>query len=222
MEQPLMKISDNNKLDSAEKYKSEGNEFFRSKELKKAMGKYHRAILFLKGVGKETNVGAMFGATNSEIPKLSQEDQNRFEKLKVDCFNNLAACLLQTEKPSYQKVLEYCEEVLVVSPENIKAHHRRGVALYNLRKYEDAMSAFQRANERDPATRKYISMCKQAIEKEDRELRDTYRSMFSSSSAKKKDTIIVDSSESPTSVNGITDISAETTKDNNSEETVPS
>ena len=90
MAEQFVKITDDEKIKTAEKYKIEGNELFKVKDLKKAMGKYHRAVLQLKGVGKETNVGALFGASGPGNVKLSEENQQKFDKLKVDCFNNLS------------------------------------------------------------------------------------------------------------------------------------
>lgn len=43
--------------------------------------------------------------------------------------------------------MEYCNEVLQCSPGNIKAYHRKGVALYHLANYEESMSSLQNADQ---------------------------------------------------------------------------
>lgn len=63
------------------------------------------------------------------------------------CLSLFSACLLQETEPNYSKIVEYCEEVLLVSPVNAKAHHRKGVALYNLTKYEESMSSLLKADQ---------------------------------------------------------------------------
>lgn len=83
------KPSDVDMISSAEKFKMEGNDYFKSKNFKKAMGKYHRAILQLKGVGSDEKMTSILGA---DIPpkKLTSDMEGKFIKLKTDCFNNLA------------------------------------------------------------------------------------------------------------------------------------
>lgn len=39
---------DPEKLATAEKYRTEGNEYFKTGDLKKAMGAYHNALMYLK------------------------------------------------------------------------------------------------------------------------------------------------------------------------------
>ncbi|XP_062604773.1 tetratricopeptide repeat protein 9C-like [Saccostrea cucullata] len=178
MASPLKKPNDEDMITSAETFKMEGNEYFKSKNLKKAMGKYHRAILQLKGVGSDEKMSAVMGLDNQPSKKLSPQLEEKFNKLKTDCYNNLAACLLQEKEPNYSKIVEYCDEVLQVSPGNIKAQHRKGVALYHLKKYEESMSTLQKADQTDSSTKKYLQMCKKAIEKQDIELQATYKAMF--------------------------------------------
>jgi len=55
------------------------------------------------------------------------------------------ACLLQSENPSYLRVVDCCKEAIGRVPNNIKAHYRLGVALYNLKRYHDACEALQQA-----------------------------------------------------------------------------
>ena len=55
--------------------------------------------------------------------------------------------MLQQEKPNYEKILEYCEYVLEYTPENIKAHYRKGLALYHMNNFEKAIDFFHQASD---------------------------------------------------------------------------
>ena len=47
----------------------------------------------------------------------------------------------------YEKVLQYCDEVLQLSPNNAKAMYRKGVALYNLSRLDDALEELLKAQQ---------------------------------------------------------------------------
>lgn len=57
-----------------------------------------------------------------------------------------AACLLQVTEPSYTRVLDCCEKAIVLSPSNVKALFRKGVALYHLQKSEEALAVLKQAS----------------------------------------------------------------------------
>ena len=82
--------TDEDMITLAEKFKLEGNDLFKNKNVKKAMGKYHRAILQLKGVGSDEKMSAVMGIDGPPTKKLSLELEQKFNKLKTDCYNNLA------------------------------------------------------------------------------------------------------------------------------------
>lgn len=83
------KVSDGEKLETAERFKSEGNEQYKNKNFKLAIGKYHRAIIQLKAVGENRNVGSIMGmsADQTETPP---EIKDKTNALTRDCYNNLA------------------------------------------------------------------------------------------------------------------------------------
>ncbi|XP_033733811.1 tetratricopeptide repeat protein 9C-like [Pecten maximus] len=186
MEVTSKKISDDEKIRNAATYKADGNAFYKEKDFRKAIGKYHRAILQLKAVGSESKCAALLPVplTNAAPQELSPEMNDLFISLRVDCYNNLAACLLHQENTNYNKVLEYCGQVLSDRPSNSKARHRKGVALYHLKRYDEANSILLSLESADAATKKYLALCKQAMREEDKQLQKTYRAMFGSSSTK--------------------------------------
>ncbi|OWF50396.1 tetratricopeptide repeat protein 9C-like [Mizuhopecten yessoensis] len=183
MQGASVKISDEEKIRTAATFKADGNAFYKEKDIRKAIGKYHRAILQLKAVGSEKKCAALMPvpvALSSQ--ELSDDMKDLFTSLRVDCYNNLAACLLHQEATNYRKVLEYCDQVLEDQPSNSKARHRKGVALYHLKQYDEAQAILLSLNGTDAATKKYLALCKQAIREEDKQLQKTYRAMFSSNS----------------------------------------
>ena len=58
-----------------------------------------------------------------------------------------SACMLQQEEPNYEKIIEHCNNVLGVSEGNVKALYRKGVALYHLKNYEDALDYLQQCGQ---------------------------------------------------------------------------
>lgn len=60
------------------------------------------------------------------------------------------ACLLHDDKPNYKRIMEYCDEVLSRDSENPKAWYRKGVALYHIQEYEEALTCLNKAKESMP------------------------------------------------------------------------
>lgn len=53
--------------------------------------------------------------------------------------------MLQKDKPAYDQVVDYCRQVTAISPDNIKALYRMGVALFHSNKPEEALRVFEEA-----------------------------------------------------------------------------
>lgn len=93
-------IPDSEKMELAKKFKSEGNECHKNKDYKRAVGKYHRALLQLKAIGsaKSAGLGAFMSEKSMEELGYSQHvpEVLRIEvtKLTGDCYNNLAGEIL--------------------------------------------------------------------------------------------------------------------------------
>lgn len=89
-------ISDDEKLETANKFKTDGNECHKNKDYKHAIGKYHRALLQLKGIGhaKSAGLGAFMSETDMEemgyTQHISENVRIEVTKLTADCYNNLA------------------------------------------------------------------------------------------------------------------------------------
>lgn len=82
--------------------------------------------------------------------RLSEEQSKTVEAIEIDCYNSLAACLLQAELVNYERVKEYCLKVLKKEGENFKALYRSGVAFYHLGDYDKALYYLKEARTRQP------------------------------------------------------------------------
>ncbi|NXV86476.1 TTC9A protein, partial [Calonectris borealis] len=132
-------------------FKSEGAQCYKDKKFREAIGKYHRALLELKALllllsqepaGQRPPAAAAAG--------LSEEQRQAVEAIEVDCYNSLAACLLQAELVNYERVKEYCLKVLQKEGENFKALYRSGVAFYHLGDFNKALYYLKEARSRQP------------------------------------------------------------------------
>ncbi|XP_048341691.1 tetratricopeptide repeat protein 9A [Sphaerodactylus townsendi] len=138
-------------------FKSQGAQCYKEKKCREAIGKYHRALLELKGLllllAQEERRDEAASAASSASPAagLSDEQRRLLESIEVDCYNSLAACLLQAELVNYERVKEYCLKVLKKEGENFKALYRSGVAFYHLGDYNKALYYLKEARSRQPA-----------------------------------------------------------------------
>ncbi|NWW86627.1 TTC9A protein, partial [Rhynochetos jubatus] len=132
-------------------FKSEGAQCYKDKKFREAIGKYHRALLELKALllllsqepaGQRPPAAAAAG--------LSEEQRQAVEAIEIDCYNSLAACLLQAELVNYERVKEYCLKVLQKEGENFKALYRSGVAFYHLGDFNKALYYLKEARSRQP------------------------------------------------------------------------
>lgn len=139
----------------AHEFKSQGAQCYKDKKFREAIGKYHRALLELKGLlpppGERERDARP--ASPAGVPKpshLSEEQSKTIEAIEIDCYNSLAACLLQAELVNYERVKEYCLKVLKKEGENFKALYRSGVAFYHLGDYDKALYYLKEARTRQP------------------------------------------------------------------------
>ncbi|KAJ7344761.1 hypothetical protein JRQ81_000711 [Phrynocephalus forsythii] len=153
-------------------FKGQGAQCYKEKKCREAIGKYHRALLELKGLptlaqedaSDASSAAAAAASTPTSTPssssssssssspgKLTEEQRQLVESIEIDCYNSLAACLLQAELVNYERVKEYCLKVLKKEGENVKALYRSGVAFYHLGDYDKALYYLKEARSRQPA-----------------------------------------------------------------------
>ncbi|XP_075049045.1 tetratricopeptide repeat protein 9A [Mixophyes fleayi] len=137
-------------------FKIQGAQCYKDKKYREAIGKYHRALLELKGLPGEQDTGRDTAGDTQQPPPipgqgmLTEEQRRAVESIEVDCYNSLAACLLQAELVNYERVKEYCLKVLKKEGENFKALYRSGVAFYHLGDYDKALFYLKEAKSRQP------------------------------------------------------------------------
>ncbi|XP_029297336.1 tetratricopeptide repeat protein 9C isoform X1 [Cottoperca gobio] len=169
-------------LEEAAQMKTEGNALYREKNIRSAIGRYHRALLVLRGLDSE--VMASVKGFGPEMPALTPEQEALLRNTQVDCYNNLAACLLQRQSVDYSRVRDYSLRVLQWRPGDVKALYRAGVATLEM---GDAQTAKQyltqacREQPNDANVRKHLQRAEDKLNRELQKERAMYRDMFSPS-----------------------------------------
>lgn len=75
-------------LADAVRLKLEGNAFYREKNVRSAIGRYHRALLVLRGL--DSDVTSSLKSFRPETPTLTSEQNELLRSTQIDCYNNLA------------------------------------------------------------------------------------------------------------------------------------
>ncbi|XP_075771479.1 tetratricopeptide repeat protein 9B [Pelodiscus sinensis] len=133
------------KIQAAVAFKAEGNRCYKEKKFREAIGKFHRALLQLKGVQGRA------GAAGLEQGPLTEEQARLVESTELECYDSLTACLLQSELVNYERVRGYCLKVLEKQRSHFKATYRAGIASYHLGDYDRALLYLREAKNREPA-----------------------------------------------------------------------
>ncbi|KAK7882626.1 hypothetical protein WMY93_028800 [Mugilogobius chulae] len=157
------------KIQKAIDFKLEGHRCYKEKKFREAIGKYHRALLQLKGVHVSDNTtGSEVNLLNQATAKLTEEQRSAVETTEIECYDSLTACLLQSELVNYERVKEYCLKVLSHQRDHFKAMYRAGIAFYHLGDYECALRYLREAKNREPTDTnvlRYIQLTEMKISK---------------------------------------------------------
>ena len=91
----LFTMNHDDKLKAALQYKEEGNVRFKEKDYTKAVGKYHRALLYIRGIedsSKPNPAQCMLGEPqpSSKDYQIPDHLKHTIMQLKADCNNNIA------------------------------------------------------------------------------------------------------------------------------------
>ncbi|MBN3311934.1 TTC9A protein, partial [Atractosteus spatula] len=138
-------------------FKTQGTQCYKEKKYREAIGKYHRALLEMKGLCRvlgDPDVSSK--SPSSAVPTpgksaLTDEEKGAVENAELECYNSLAACLLQMELVNYERVKEYCLKVLRKEGENFKALYRSGVAYYHLGDFHKALHYLKESHKQQPS-----------------------------------------------------------------------
>ncbi|KAJ8246959.1 hypothetical protein GJAV_G00257190 [Gymnothorax javanicus] len=166
-------------LQDAVRLKTEGNACYREKRFRAAIGRYHRALLVLRGL--DSDVTAAVQGFGPQTPTVTAEQEELLRNTQVDCYNNLAACLLQRECVDYARVKEYSLRVLQRRAGDIKALYRAGVAALEL---GDALTArhyltqASRGQPNDSNVRRYLLRAEENLNRDYQREKALYKGMF--------------------------------------------
>lgn len=166
-------------LADAVRLKTEGNAFYREKNVRSAIGRYHRALLVLRGLDSE--VTSSLKAFRPQSPTLTPEQEELLRSTQIDCYNNLAACLLQREVVDYARVQEYSLKVLQWRAGDIKALYRAGVATLELGDAQTArhyLLQASRGKPNDANVKKQLQRVEERLSKDFEKEKALYKGMF--------------------------------------------
>ncbi|XP_050723151.1 tetratricopeptide repeat protein 9C-like [Eriocheir sinensis] len=166
------------KLVKAKEFKVKGNEHFKQQQVKKAIKSYHSGLLYLKGINQDLNPNKLLVPTEPP-PTITKEAKAEVDSLSADLHNNIAACLLKLEPVKYERVVECCQEVTELQPNNVKGWYRLGLAHHNLRNFDAAKDALKAANQiaegQDMAVRKLMVAVDQELKRENQKFNDMFK-----------------------------------------------
>uniref|UniRef100_A0A3B3USV3 Tetratricopeptide repeat domain 9B n=1 Tax=Poecilia latipinna TaxID=48699 RepID=A0A3B3USV3_9TELE len=155
------------KIQKAIDFKAEGHRCYKEKKFREAIGKYHRALLQLKGVHVvDGTTGSEVNLLSQAAVKLTEEQRRAVESTEIECYDSLT-CLLQSDLVNYERVKEYCLKVLSHQRDHFKAMYRAGIAFYHLGDYECALRYLRDAKNREPTTNvlRYIQLTEMKMSK---------------------------------------------------------
>ncbi|CAK6449634.1 unnamed protein product [Pipistrellus nathusii] len=167
------------RLREAQLYKEEGNLRYREGKYRDAVSRYHRALLQLRGL--DPSLPSPIPDLGHEGPALTPAQESMLHATQTDCYNNLAACLLQMEPVNYERVKEYSQKVLERQPENAKALYRAGVASFHLQDYDQARHYLLAAVNRQPKdanVRRYLQLTQSELSSYHQKEKQLYVGMF--------------------------------------------
>ena len=176
------------KLDKALEYKDLGNTLYKEGNYKAAAGKYHRAILFMKGIDNDLHGTPAFLQTASVDPNHSKHIKEEVEKkcieTNISVYNNLCACLLQQPDSNAERIKELAEVVIELDKTNEKAWYRHGQGCVRMKDYETARNSFAKVVElsggKNKDVGKWIKQCDQELEIRKNKEKKMYKEMFQS------------------------------------------
>ncbi|KAI5606651.1 tetratricopeptide repeat protein 9C [Silurus asotus] len=166
-------------LNNAVHLKMEGNAFYREKNLRSAIGRYHHALLVLRGLDSEVTSGLK--CFRPQSPSLTPEQDELLRSTQIDCYNNLAACLLQREVVDYARVQEYSFKVLQWRAGDVKALYRAGLATLELGDAQTAREYLLQASRgkpNDANVKKQLQRVEERLNKDYEKEKALYKGMF--------------------------------------------
>ena len=105
-------------------------------------GYFHCCCLSLRGGAVTQQLWPL-----AELSMLSLFDFVKTSQPRPAVLVCFPACIMKKSSPDYERVIKYCDLVVGEQPENYKAHFRKAQALYELGRYDGALTSFLTAKE---------------------------------------------------------------------------
>lgn len=158
---PIMDMSKEEKLKTAEEFKSKGNEKFRAKLMKEAIECYTEGLNYVDSI--------------LELDQPTEEQKQIWISLRLNC------CVCLNNLGNWAESKKSSDKVIERYPNNAKAKYLRGIAEKNLLLYDDALSdlnfAFS-ANPQDEKMKYEIESVKEKKKAQQDKEKRTYEKMF--------------------------------------------
>ncbi|XP_060614251.2 tetratricopeptide repeat protein 9C [Anolis sagrei] len=166
-------------LQQARAFKEEGNRYYKEGRFRDAVSRYHWALLQVKGL--DPSIPSPLQAFGAERASMTSAQEILLFSIQSDCYNNLAACLLQMQHVNYERVKEYSLKVLEKQPENVKGLYRAGVAFYHLQDYDRARQYLLAAMSKQPKdanVKRYLQLTESQLSSYHEKEKQVYMGMF--------------------------------------------
>lgn len=100
------------KIQKAIDFKLEGHRCYKEKKIREAIGKYHRALLQLKGIHVvDGTTGSEVNLLNQAAAKLTEEQRRAVESTEIECYDSLTGETPSPEETAAVIVLNGSREV---------------------------------------------------------------------------------------------------------------
>jgi len=158
---------------------------------------YHQCLLHTQAVHQLTKIpdkaSPMQAKDESKSPKQQAPptEQDRMnqeaDSLSIKCYNNLAACLLNSpeerSQKDYLRMADYCDKVLQIEPNNEKAIFRKGMALARATLYDKAIDVLKKCPANSTALCE-IARCERALVEDRKQREEVMRKNFAKNAKK--------------------------------------
>ncbi len=157
-ERQLMDKPSKDKIEASKIFKNEGDDFLKSKQWENANNAYEKALLQLF-------------YTFSDDP----DEDKKVEAIKASINLNMSMCKINLGK--YDEAIGYCQEVLRIDKNNLKAMYRIAHSYFKKENFEDSRKTIDQAlklNENSPEFKSLL----ESISLREKELEENSRKLF--------------------------------------------
>lgn len=97
------------KIQKAIDFKAEGHRCYKEKKFREAIGKYHRALLQLKGMQVvDGTTGSEVNLLNQAASKLTEEQRRAVESTEIECYDSLTGEQRRQDAPPLHRSRRVC------------------------------------------------------------------------------------------------------------------